>query len=264
MGTPYVKTANNGKLFVGATEPDARFDDSKNMWLDTANHALKVYDGTSSWATVAVEDGGIATAKLANGVLAASTAGRAKIAANFFDAATIASVIADDALTNAFCDAKFAANAFAADTDSRAIFADGIFTLAKLAATAKTHILSYQVEDLGAGTDIADRVIFEAPSGIDVTLVSAKIIPQGNAAGIDDSNKCVIKLSDGTNTIVEATYDASPAFPAAAAATSLGTLDATYKALAAGEKLYLSVTNGTTANPPAFMLQVVYTMAEAS
>ena len=39
----------------------------------------------------------------------------------------------------------------------------------------------------------------------------------------------------------------TPPFPNAAAATSLGTLDATYKALAAGEKLYLSVTNGATA-----------------
>ena len=30
---------------------------------------------------------------------------------------------------------------------------------------------------------------------------------------------------------------------------------------AAGEKLYLSVTNGTTANPPAFLLQLTYTIA---
>jgi hypothetical protein len=211
------------------------------------------HDGTNSKAvtvgTVAV--GGIDNAnQFAANVFAASAAGRAPFAANLFD--------------NATTDAKFAANAFAADADSRGKFADGIWPLAKLAATAKYHILNYQVEDLAAGGDIANRVIFAAPTGLDVTLVKATIIPQGNSAGIDDGNTCVVKLSDGTNTIVEATYDASPGFPAAATETDLGTLESTHKALAAGEKLYLSVTNGTTANPPAFMLQVVYSVADAA
>ncbi|MEM5794752.1 MAG: hypothetical protein AAGU23_00545 [Bacillota bacterium] len=194
--------------------------------------------------------GSVTTAKLAAGVISADASGRA--------------LFANDVLNNATCDAIFAAAAFAADADSRAIFADGVWNLAKLATTAKTHILNYQVSDLGAGVDIAAQVIFSAPAGLDVTLVSASIIPQGTAAGIDDSNTCVIALTDGTNTIVTQQYDTSPAFPAAAAVTSLGTLDETYKVLSAGEKLYLSVTNGTTANPPAFMLQVVYTVADAA
>jgi hypothetical protein len=197
-----------------------------------------------------IGDGAVTTAKLAAGVLSADAAGRALIAANFFDAATILSAIAD--------------GAFAADASTRALFGDGIWTAAKLATTAKTHVLTYQVEDLAAGADIAAKVIFAAPAGLDVTLVSASIIPQGTAAGIDDGNTCVIALTDGTNTIVSQQYDASPAFPTAAAVTSLGTLDETYKVLAAGEKLYLAVTNGTTANPPAFMLQITYTVAEAA
>jgi hypothetical protein len=160
-------------------------------------------------------------------------------------------------------DANVTAAKLATDAVETVKIKDSNVTLAKLATTCKTHILNYQVEDLAADADIADRVIFESPTGIDVTLVSASIIPQGNAAGVDDSNTCVIKLSDGTNTIVEATYDTDPAFPAAAAATSLGTLDEDYVGLAAGEKLYLSVTNGSTANPPGFMLQVVYTVADA-
>jgi len=202
------------------------------QWMGSHKH-----DGTDS---TAVEVGTVAD----NAIIAA------KIAANAVETAKIkdANVTAAKLATNAVETLKIK---------------DVNVTLAKIATTGKTHILSYQVEDLAANADIVDRVIFEAPTGIDVTLVSANIIPQGNAAGIDDSNKCVVKLSDGTNTIVEATYDASPTFPAAAAATSLGTLDATYKALAAGEKLYLSVTNGTTANPPGFMLQVVYTVADA-
>jgi hypothetical protein len=214
----------------------------------TAGHD---HDGENSKAVEVgtVADGAITKAKFAAGALAADATGRAVMATNLFD--------------NATTDAKFAASAFAADADSRAKFADGIWTLAKMAATANYRILNYQVEDLAAGVDIADRVIFAAPTGLDVTLVKATIIPQGDDAGIDSGNKCVIKLSDGTNTIVEKEYDDDPAFPDAAVEADLGALQATYKVLSAGEKLYLSVTNGAAANPPAFMLQVVYSVADA-
>ncbi|MDD4891600.1 MAG: hypothetical protein PHU85_16905, partial [Phycisphaerae bacterium] len=70
---------------------------------------------------------------LADDCLSADATGRAKIQTGFFDAATLLDTIAADALTNANCDALFAANAFAADADSRAIFADGIWNAAKLA-----------------------------------------------------------------------------------------------------------------------------------
>ena len=126
------------------------------------------------------------------------------------------------------------------------------------------ELRTFQSTRPARGATIADRVIFAAPAGIDVTLVSAAIIPQGAAAGIDDSNKCVIALSDGTSAIVSKEFDADPVFPAAAAVTDLGALDETAKVLAAGEKLYLSVTNGATANPPGFMLQVVYAVADAA
>jgi hypothetical protein len=242
-------TASLDKLFPSPRNGDACILRNTN---GTDESRVYFYAG-GAWEFIpaaTIGDGSVTTAKLAAGVLAASAGGRALIASNFFD--------------NATCDAKFATAAFAADADSLGKFADGIWTLAKLADTAKTNVLTYQVEDLGAGVDITDRVIFAAPAGLDVTIATASIIPQGSAAGIDDSNTCVVKLSDGTNTIVEATYDAAPGFPAAAAVTSLGTPDATYKALAAGEKLYLSVTNGATANPPAFMLQVTYTVADAA
>jgi len=70
---------------------------------------------------------------LADDCLSADATGRAKVQTGFFDAATLLDTIAADALTNANCDALFAANAFAADADSRAIFADGIWNTAKLA-----------------------------------------------------------------------------------------------------------------------------------
>ena len=208
-------------------------------------------------------DGSIETpVAVAAGTLAASTAGRAMMATGYFDLATVKAKFGADSLDNAALIQLVADGAFNADAATRALFDDGIWTRAKLASDALTHILNYQVEDLAMGADIADRVIFFAPTGIDATIVSASIIPQGDDAGVDDTNTCVIKLSDGTNTIVEKTYNESVGFPDAAAEGSLGTLDEDYVGLAAGEKLYLSVTNGATANPPAFMLQVVYTIAD--
>ena len=100
------------------------------------------------------------------------------------------------------------------------------------------------------------------PADHAITLTKASIISNGTAAGIDDSNTCVILLEDSSsNAIVTKTFDSDPAFPAKGTEVDLGTLDNTHKVLAAGEKLYLSVTNGTTANPPAFLLQLTYTIA---
>jgi hypothetical protein len=175
---------------------------------------------------------------------------------------TAAKIAADAVTTTKILDANVTADKLAANSVITAKILDANVTLAKLAPTAKTHILSYQVEDLAANTSIANRAIFYVPTGVDVTLVSASIIPQGDDVGIDDSSTCVIKLSDGANTIVEKTYNQSIAFPDAAAVGSLGALDTDYTKLEQGDKLYLSVTNGTLANPPAFMLQVVYTIAD--
>jgi len=205
----------------------------------TAGHD---HDGVNSKEVTVgtVADGAIATAKIADGALTADVAGRAKMADGFINVAKVAN-----------------------DAIETAKIKNANVTLAKVATTAKTHIFTYQIEDLGAGVDISDRVIFFAPAGIDVTLVSASIIPLGTSAGIDDSNNCLVGLTDGTNSIVATAWDSSPAFPSVGTVNSLGTVDATYKVLSAGEKLVLNVTNGATANPPAMMLQVVYTVADA-
>lgn len=199
------------------------------------------HDGTNSKAVTVgtVADNAITTAKINDGALSADVAGRAKMANGF--------ITVDKLATDAVETIKIK---------------DSNVTLAKLATTAKTKILSYQIEDLGAGADITNRVIFVAPAGIDVTLVNASIIPQGTAAGVDDGNTSVIALTDGTNTIVSVTYDADPGFPAAGTIANLGALDPTYKVLSAGEKLVLSITNGATANIPALMLQITYTVAD--
>jgi hypothetical protein len=123
---------------------------------------------------------------------------------------------------------------------------------------------NYPVEDLAADGDIAARTLLVVPTGKIVRIASASIIPQGTAAGIDDANTCVITLANNTDAIVTKTYNTAAAFPADAALTSLGTLSTTHKVMAAGKALKLSVTNGTAANPPAFMLQLVYTLENAA
>uniref|UniRef100_A0A6M3M8A2 Tail protein n=2 Tax=viral metagenome TaxID=1070528 RepID=A0A6M3M8A2_9ZZZZ len=80
-------------------------------------------------------DASVLTAALEDDCLAAGAVGRAKMATDFFNAATALDKFGADSLDNPFCDAAFIANAFAADADSRAIFQDGIWTPAKLQAS---------------------------------------------------------------------------------------------------------------------------------
>ena len=147
---------------------------------------------------------------------------------------------------------------------SGASLAAASVTPAKMSATANTRFLSIPIEDLAANGDITARAVFAVPTGMTATLVKASIIMLGSAAGVDDANTCVIALSDGTNTIVSKTYNTGTAMPDENAEGDLGALNATHKVLAAGEKLTLSVTNGANANPPAMMLQVAYTLADAA
>jgi hypothetical protein len=119
--------------------------------------------------------------------------------------------------------------------------------------TSLTMVVS--VEDLGAGADIADRLAAIVPTGESWVVTATKIISNGTPADIDDSNTCVVVLKNGTNAIFTQTYNTGTAFPAAGAAT-VPDLDADYTTVAAGSALKFSVTNGTSADPPAFLIQV--------
>ncbi|NLX75566.1 MAG: hypothetical protein GXZ13_07050, partial [Synergistaceae bacterium] len=185
-------------------------------------------------------------------------------AANFFDTATLKSKTANNAIDNAFLDSKIADNAFAADADSRGKFADGIWTIDKLAEDARTNILMVQVEGLDAGDDIASRPVFEVPTGYKATIVSAYILSQGTATGIDDSNTCVVALGrNADGAFASITYKNNPAFPASGVSGDMGTIVEDYKELVAGKKIVLSVTNGSTAKPPMFAVRIVYTLEKA-
>jgi hypothetical protein len=123
----------------------------------------------------------------------------------------------------------------------------------KLKGAMVNNVL-YFIEDLAAGADIADRPFFVVPTGYKFVVESAKIISQGTAAGIDDSNTAVILIENGSNQIASKTFNATVTFPASGAVADMGTI--TNATLAAGELLTVSVTNGATANTPLFGVQV--------
>lgn len=113
----------------------------------------------------------------------------------------------------------------------------------------------HSVEDLAAGADVATRAVhgFEA----DGRIVAARIVNQATAAaGIDNSNTCVITLATGAGTVVTETFDAATAFPGANAAVDLGAVGNT--SVSTGDVLTLAVTNGATADPGPFLVLVDY------
>ena len=238
---------------------------NKNI-LNLSLSAMKI--ALQQWMGSHKHDGNDSTrvtvGTLAEGALEASEDGRKIMANGYFDATTAAAKVANDALTNAFCDAKFAAKAFAADAVSRAIFEDGIWTLAKLAATAKYQTILYNVESVGSGESISARPLYFVPTGLTATLISADIIPIGSATGIGGSTTSVWTLTDGSNTIVSKTFNDEASFPDDKVIANLGELDGTHKVLVADEQLRLSVTNGSNVITPLVLLQVTYVLADAA
>ena len=137
--------------------------------------------------------------------------------------------------------------------------ADGTLTLNDAHAE---QVAIIRVEDLAAGADISARPVFVHPRA--VTLVSVGILTEGAPADVDDSNTAVVALADdGSNEIVSKTYDTGTQ-PPSSDYEDLGTPDATHKALAAGEHVTLSVTQGTTADLPAFSVILRYIPTNAA
>ena len=124
---------------------------------------------------------------------------------------------------------------------------------------SNVQVVSYQVEDLAAGVDIASRPIFIVPVGYTFDITAAQIIMQGASAGIDDDNLAAVSIELGGVAIAAVEYDTAGQPAASGAAGSLGTI--TEGLLAAGDVLQLSVTQGVAADLPAFVLQVTGTLA---
>jgi hypothetical protein len=121
------------------------------------------------------------------------------------------------------------------------------------------HRVAYiNIENLAAGADIAARAEFVAPTA-GCELVKISIVPKAASADIDDSNTAVIAIADkATNAIVSKTYNTATQPPAAGVAATLGNLDSTHRVLTANEVVTVAVTQGTSADLPAFILVFEY------
>lgn len=128
---------------------------------------------------------------------------------------------------------------------------------------APVRIISYEVENLDANGDISNRPIFYVPTGYKLTLTDILLLSQGTAASVDNNNTAVVDVKNGTNSIASKTFNASVAFPAIATVTSLGTLSNTYKELDEGDVVKLSITCGTSADLPGFVVELIGTIETA-
>lgn len=121
--------------------------------------------------------GTIATANLAAGILSADAPGRAKMAASYFTTAQLISTIAADQFTNAFLIQAILDGAFQADAATRALFADAIWTEAKIengaAGAGLTGLVAKFVADANVigGIPVVHRIaVADAGANVDVVL----------------------------------------------------------------------------------------------
>jgi len=115
--------------------------------------------------------------------------------------------------------------------------------------------IQHAVENLAAGADIAARAIHAF--GHDGWIVEARVVNSSTAsAGIDAGNTCVVALAIDAGAVASKTYNNTTVFPGANASDSLGTI--TNGHAAKGNVLTLAVTNGATADPGPFTVEVDY------
>lgn len=100
---------------------------------------------------------------------------------------------------------------------------------------------------------------FVAPSNL--VVQSVRILAQGNAAGIDNSNPSVWSVTKNAGvTVASASYSASTPFPVANSAGTLTNGTLANRTMVAGDTLELAITNGTTAETPQSLVQIAYTV----
>ena len=115
--------------------------------------------------------------------------------------------------------------------------------------------VTHAVADLAAGADIAARAVHHFSH--EGWIAAARVVNQATAAaGIDAGNTCVVTLALGAGTVVSLTFNGVVAFPTPNQRRDLGALSNAHAS--AGEVLTLAVTNGATANPGPFLVEVDY------
>jgi predicted RecA/RadA family phage recombinase len=118
--------------------------------------------------------GTVATASLAAGVLSADVAGRAKMAAGYFDAATALDKFAADSITNAVLLDAVQNGAFVADANTRALFADNFVNEDKLDPTV-IKFTDTKLESADVKALKATPITLVAAPGADLAIVPVAV-----------------------------------------------------------------------------------------
>jgi len=160
--------------------------------------------------TADILSGAVGTDELADDALAASAAGRAKIADGFFDAATALAKFDTDSIANAFLLKAIADGAFQADAATRALFADAIWQATHLAdgILAGDKIANVSDANTEGGIPVLFRIDIAggAAGDTDVTVdnkirvIDVWAVHTGGAGETSDT----IQIKNGTNAITDA------------------------------------------------------------
>ena len=140
--------------------------------------------------------GTVATASLAAGVLSADVAGRAKMAAGYFDAATALDKFGADSLTNAVLLNAVQNGAFAADAATRALFADNFINEDKLDPTVM-KFADVKLESADVKALKATPVELIAAPGADLAVVPISAVIHLSYGGTNVFTETADDLSIG-------------------------------------------------------------------
>lgn len=216
--------------------------------------------------------GTINTAHLAVGILSANAAGRALFAAGVLDTATVLaafaagslteanllSLIPADAITNAVLLDAVLNGAFQADAGTRALFADAIWTEAKLAVNSLTGLVAANVANANVigGIPVLHRVnIADASADTDVVLTHKTLITDFwfvNTGVAAHAATDTIQLKNVANAITDAIAKTATVN----AIKRASTMDSAQTTIAAGAIMRITAVKGLNAAVTAYVLGV--------
>ncbi len=198
------------------------------------------------------------TAALAAGVLSADAAGRAKVAAGFFDEATVLDKFAADSFDNAELIKAIKDGAFNADANTRALFDDGIWTEGKLAPAGMTGTIAAVVANANVigGLPVLFRIdCADASANVDVVsthkirVLDAWALNTGIAAHAANDTW---QVKNGANAISDAVAKTA----VVNAIKRISTIDPAQAEIAAGGTLRVTTVKDTNAAVTVYVLAI--------
>ena len=164
---------------------------------------------SGSIGTTQLASNAVTTAKLAAGVLSADAAGRALVATGWLDVATALAAFDTDSVANAWLLKAIANGAFQADTNTRALFADEIWTEAKITPASLTGLVAKVIADanvIGALPLIHRKTMASgADANVDIALTyKSRVIRAWFVMKGAGTTGCTLQLKNVTTAITEA------------------------------------------------------------